>query len=215
MGAPLIFLALLVATAAGACTESTTQCTSSLDCPAGNRCVEGVCQASMDGSPPDGSPDTGTADAGTMDTGTVDTGAMDTGVDTGSIDTGTADTGTADTGTSDTSPTDTGAADTGVDTGTPECTAGMYRTCPGPGGQYCLPSGMWSACLTADPTCTGAGGSYTGCRGTGCSVCTDLLTTYDCYFENHPSCVPNPTCAGLYYTCSPGCPAPTAADRCP
>jgi hypothetical protein len=83
------------------------------------------------------------------------------------------------------------------------------------GARYCRPSGVWSPCRTADLLCTGLGGSYTGCRGTGCSVCSDLLATFDCYFENHPSCVPNPTCASMYFTCSPSCPAPTSAHRCP
>jgi hypothetical protein len=195
-------LLLLCATSLGACEEEATECTSSLDCP-GGRCVDGTCQAGVDADLPDSTVDTGSPLDSSADTAPA--------ADTSVADTAVADTAVADTTTTDTSVTDTAVADTAM----PECSPGEYQTCPGPGGQYCRPSRMWSACLIADPLCTGAGGTYTGCRGTGCSVCTDLLATFDCYFENHPTCVPNPTCGGMYYTCSPGCPAPTPADRCP
>lgn len=201
----LALTAIIIPTAA--CTETATECTSSPDCRMGGRCVDGTCQIGVDGSPADSAVDSATPDTSRP---------ADASPDTTEADTSVTDTGVADTAVTDTAVADSAVVDTGpVDTGVPECSLGEYRTCPGPGGQYCRPSRMWSVCQVADPTCTGSGGSYMGCRGTGCSVCTDLLAGYDCYFENHPTCVPNPTCGGLYFTCSPGCPAPSAADVCP
>jgi len=196
----LVTLALFAA-ALTSCTSTTEpECTSSVDCPTGQRCVDGTCQSGSDSGP--------------FDTGVVDTGSPVDSGDTGAVDS-SADTGVTDTSVADTGATDTMVADTGVvDTGTPECSLGMYQACP-MGAQYCLTSEMWSACRTSDATCTGAGGTYRGCRGNGCAVCISLLVGYDCYFENHPSCAPNRDCGGSYFTCSPGCPAPTPADRCP
>jgi len=63
--------------------------------------------------------------------------------------------------------------------------------------------------------CDGIGdGTWNGCRGTGCSVCAEKLAGYDCYFQNHPDCILNSTCQGLFYDCDAACPAPTAADVC-
>lgn len=62
--------------------------------------------------------------------------------------------------------------------------------------------------------CDGTPGQWAGCRGTGCSVCAELVANYKCYFKNHPLCLRNTTCAGLYYTCNANCPAPTSADQC-
>lgn len=68
--------------------------------------------------------------------------------------------------------------------------------------------------LAAGP-CDGIGdGTWNGCRGTGCHVCQEQLAGYDCYFQNHPGCILNTTCAGQFYDCDAACPAPTAADRC-
>jgi hypothetical protein len=64
------------------------------------------------------------------------------------------------------------------------------------------------------PVCNGTPGQWAGCRGNGCAVCAEKLTNYPCYFQNHPSCVRNDTCAGQFYTCNAACPAPTAADAC-
>jgi hypothetical protein len=62
--------------------------------------------------------------------------------------------------------------------------------------------------------CDGTSGQWNGCRGTGCHVCSELVASYPCYFQNHPKCISNGTCGGLYYTCNKDCPAPTAADQC-
>ncbi|MBN2194702.1 MAG: hypothetical protein JW751_17940 [Polyangiaceae bacterium] len=52
----------------------------------------------------------------------------------------------------------------------------------------------------------GTPGNWSGCRGNGVSVCTELVT--DLYFEHHPACTPNETCAGSFSTCNEICPAP-------
>lgn len=62
--------------------------------------------------------------------------------------------------------------------------------------------------------CEGVAGQWSGCRGTGCSVCAELVANYPCYFQNHPNCSSNSACGGLYFTCSDACPAPTQADTC-
>src|SRR5919205_4168553 len=62
--------------------------------------------------------------------------------------------------------------------------------------------------------CQGVAGQWSGCRGTGCSVCSELVANYPCYFQNHPSCAGNDACGGLYFTCSDACPAPSQADTC-
>ena len=67
---------------------------------------------------------------------------------------------------------------------------------------------------TSADQCTGTSGQWAGCRGTGCHVCSELVAQYPCYFQNHPYCVSNGGCAGLYFTCNSNCPAPTEADRC-
>ena len=62
--------------------------------------------------------------------------------------------------------------------------------------------------------CNGTPGQWSGCRGTGCSVCAELVASYPCYFKNHPLCQRNTICGGQYFTCNANCPAPTAADAC-
>ena len=62
--------------------------------------------------------------------------------------------------------------------------------------------------------CEGVAGQWSGCRGTGCSVCSELVANYPCYFQNHPNCASNSACGGLYFTCSDACPAPSQADTC-
>jgi hypothetical protein len=88
---------------------------------------------------------------------------------------------------------------------TPNTTcAGLYFTCN-------------AACPTptsADLQCNGTTGEWQGCRGNGCAVCSELVSNYPCYFQNHPHCQANDTCAGQYFTCNAHCPAPTAADIC-
>jgi hypothetical protein len=61
-------------------------------------------------------------------------------------------------------------------------------------------------------TCTGAGGTFNGCRGSGCFVCKEKVGAYPNYFRNHPRCVLNEGCSGVFGTCNPDCPAPTSAD---
>ncbi len=56
--------------------------------------------------------------------------------------------------------------------------------------------------------------TWNGCRGTGCHVCVEKVAGYPCYYINHPNCVGNTTCYGLYYDCDSSCPAPVAADAC-
>jgi hypothetical protein len=63
--------------------------------------------------------------------------------------------------------------------------------------------------------CDGTPGQWSGCRGTGCSVCSEKLSAYPLYFQNHPSCLKNDTCGGQFFTCNAACPAPTAADQAP
>jgi hypothetical protein len=65
----------------------------------------------------------------------------------------------------------------------------------------------------ASGTCDGTPGQWNGCRGNGCAVCTELVSNYPCYFNNHPGCSPNYTCSGQYFTCNDRCPAPTEMDR--
>lgn len=67
----------------------------------------------------------------------------------------------------------------------------------------------------AAQTCDGSGdGTWNGCRGTGCSVCNEKVSGYDCYFINHPECILNTTCAGQFFDCDAACPPPTEADIC-
>ena len=61
--------------------------------------------------------------------------------------------------------------------------------------------------------CDGTQGQWDGCRGTGCFVCSEKVNAYPLYFQNHPSCVKNDTCAGQFFTCNAACPAPTDADK--
>ena len=59
-------------------------------------------------------------------------------------------------------------------------------------------------------------GAWVGCRGSGCSVCTEALGGYTRYFQNHPNCSQNAGCGsntGLWGFCSSHCPQPTEADR--
>lgn len=84
-------------------------------------------------------------------------------------------------------------------------------------------AGVFFTCNAACPaptfvdtcqTCNGTPGQWEGCRGNGCAVCAELVQSYPCYFQNHPDCSRNTTCAGLHFTCNSRCPAPTAADAC-
>ncbi|HYG64291.1 MAG TPA: Vps62-related protein [Thermoanaerobaculia bacterium] len=90
-----------------------------------------------------------------------------------------------------------------------------------------LPSILCGLCVTAAfavfghpspaaaQTCDGIGdGTWNGCRGTGCQVCPEKVAGYDCYFINHPECVQNTSCGGLFYDCDAACPPPTEADIC-
>jgi hypothetical protein len=56
---------------------------------------------------------------------------------------------------------------------------------------------------------------WDGCRGSGCAVCAEKLSTtqYPRYFENHPLCQRNTTCDGEAYNCSVNCPKPTVIDQ--
>ena len=63
------------------------------------------------------------------------------------------------------------------------------------------------------PECNGTSGQWQGCRGNGCFVCSDLLADFPLYLQNHPDCISNDTCDGLYFTCNEKCPHPTDDDR--
>jgi|GEM_PF-1552217 hypothetical protein len=91
----------------------------------------------------------------------------------------------------------------------------------------CNGAGDWSLTLTSldqsganamysntSPTCNGSSGQWSGCRGTGCSVCAEKVKDYPLYFKNHPLCDKNDICGGSYFTCNQNCPAPGSADRC-
>ena len=63
--------------------------------------------------------------------------------------------------------------------------------------------------------CDGVPTGWSGCRGGGCSVCSELLVDYPLYLTNHPDCTANEGCGGEYYACSDRCPAPSEADQAP
>ncbi len=62
-------------------------------------------------------------------------------------------------------------------------------------------------------TCNGTSGQWAGCRGNGCTACSEKLTNYPYYFLNHPRCLRNDACAGQFFTCNSNCPAPTDGTR--
>ncbi|HEY0714877.1 MAG TPA: hypothetical protein VGF45_19510, partial [Polyangia bacterium] len=62
--------------------------------------------------------------------------------------------------------------------------------------------------------CEGTEGAWKGCRGSGCTVCVEMVRRYENYFRNHPNCLANSDCKGRYFTCSSNCPPPTIADSC-
>jgi len=89
-------------------------------------------------------------------------------------------------------------------------------------------NGSYSRCSANCPaptvldTCDGIPDDYPdssvprwdGCRGSGCSACSDLIDgTYPKYFANHPECTRNTTCDGGHYRCSSSCPPPADEDR--
>jgi alpha-tubulin suppressor-like RCC1 family protein len=86
--------------------------------------------------------------------------------------------------------------------------AGQFFTCnencPAPTDKEKLPPAG---------TCNGSTGGWNGCRGSGCSVCSELVKDFPNYFKNNPRCVKNTTCSGQFFTCNSNCPAPTDADR--
>jgi hypothetical protein len=61
--------------------------------------------------------------------------------------------------------------------------------------------------------CNGTPDEWIGCRGSGCSVCAELVKAYPRYFERHRNCIRNEGCDATYFQCSAACPAPTPADR--
>jgi hypothetical protein len=57
---------------------------------------------------------------------------------------------------------------------------------------------------------------WAGCYAGGCTVCTEQLREYPHYFDWHPCCRPNDTCAPIHpVTCNVRCPAPTEHDKIP
>ena len=97
----------------------------------------------------------------------------------------------------------------------PSCTKNV--TCD---GQFYTCSANCPAPTAADKqptagTCNGTTGQWAGCRGNGCTACSEKLTGYPYYFLNHPRCLRNDTCAGQFFTCNSNCPAPTDGDKAP
>lgn len=82
------------------------------------------------------------------------------------------------------------------------------------GGQYFTCNASCPTPTSSDLQCNGTSGQWSGCRGNGCAVCSEKVAGYNCYFQNHPTCQPNDTCAGEYFTCNSNCPTPTSADIC-
>ena len=55
---------------------------------------------------------------------------------------------------------------------------------------------------------------WSGCYAGGCAVCTKSVREYPYYFDWHPCCAPNGTCASnVPVKCNARCPAPTARDK--
>jgi hypothetical protein len=81
-------------------------------------------------------------------------------------------------------------------------------------GSYFACSASCPAPTSADRCGSGAADNWKGCRGTGCSVCSELVSAYPLYFKNNPGCSSNGACGGVTAACSASCPAPTAKDRC-
>lgn len=102
------------------------------------------------------------------------------------------------------------ACDDGNDTANDGCSSNCQiepgYACEGE-PSYCVVPGDGNSC-------SGTSGTFQGCRGSGCSVCSELVAGYACYFKRHPLCLENPGCAGGHYTCNPHCPAPSDADKC-
>jgi hypothetical protein len=86
--------------------------------------------------------------------------------------------------------------------------AGLFFTC-----NASCPKPATSDKSPTPGTCAGTVGQWKGCRGNGCSACSDALTKYPHYFANHPRCARNTTCAGSFSTCNMNCPKPTDADK--
>jgi hypothetical protein len=153
--------------------------------------------------------DAGPSDAPGADAGTLpDAGPLpDAGTP---LDAGPGDAGPP--GARDGGPPD--AADPS-DAGPPVCTPDTVRSCVN-GAQTCSRAGFWCPCISNSlgAACMGTPGEWSGCRGTGCSVCVENTVGYPCYWENHPECIQNVTCAGVFFTCSSMCPRPDAADMC-
>lgn len=81
------------------------------------------------------------------------------------------------------------------------------------GGQYGACNANCPAPTLSDKcTCNGTAGEWNGCRGTGCSACSELVADYPCYFIHRPSCMKNDACGGEYYQCNDRCSAPGESD---
>ena len=135
----------------------------------------------------------------------VDADPVDAGpVDAGPVDAGPLDAGPLDAGPLDAGPLDAGS-DGGIDAG-PTCGNGICA-----GAETCTNCAIDCGICT-DGTCNGSGQVHLGCRGSGCTVCTEDLVGYPRYLANHPACTENPTCGGSLFQCSPLCPPPSSAD---
>jgi hypothetical protein len=60
----------------------------------------------------------------------------------------------------------------------------------------------------------GAPPYWSGCRGSGVHVCTDNPKVTNQYFLDHPKCIKNSACAGLFFSCNGViCPEPVAITK--
>lgn len=84
---------------------------------------------------------------------------------------------------------------------------GSYSRC----GENCPPPTIVDSCNGLPDE---HGNVWDGCRGSGCTACSDLIDVpYPKYFANHPECTRNTTCGGDHSRCAASCPPPTDQDR--
>ena len=82
-----------------------------------------------------------------------------------------------------------------------------------------------SSVVTGDPIIIddhGTPGNWEGCRGTGLNVCIEAVKNIvgsnqevEKYFGEHPDCIKNDTCGGVFLTCNAKCPQPGQAFVAP
>jgi len=119
-----------------------------------------------------------------------------------------------------------GASSTGGAAGAkPFCQPGEKQSCEcweGAGHQTCNSQGSgYDVCRNeAINSCCGSPTGWPGCVNTGCGVCSDLLTAYPKYLQNHPNCFASGGCIkgqwgipDAYGPCNSACPEPGETDK--